>query len=166
MFWHKWAYAHAGPFGPHHDDDEHGRHGHHGCGPRGRHRGHWRRHAAESRGHFGPDFGVRRPLRFLARQLDLTEEQTADLAAVLDTLKTQRAQAKVDHKKAIGAIADALSADPFDADAVKKATEARADSAAEVERAVAEALERVHALLEPEQRKRLAYLLRTDGISI
>ena len=120
----------------------------------------------ESRGHFGPDFGVRRPLRFLARQLDLSEEQTADLAAVMDALKTQRAQAKVDHKKAIGAIADALSADPFDADAVAKATEARAASAAEVERAVATALEKVHALLDPEQRKRLAYLLRTDGISI
>jgi Spy/CpxP family protein refolding chaperone len=154
MFWRKWAYAQAGSCGSHH----HGHHEH-----RHRHEDHW----SESRAHgWGSSFGVRRPLRFLARQLDLSEDQTAELAAVLDALKTQRAQAKVDHKKAIGAIADALSADPFDAAAVKKATEARAESAAEVERAVVLVLQKVHALLSPEQRKRLAYLLRTDGISI
>jgi len=35
-----------------------------------------------------------------------------------------------------------------------------------VERAVAKALEQVHALLDAEQRKRLAYLLHTDALSI
>ena len=151
MFWRKWAYAHAGSCGSHHHQ----------------HREREDRPWSESRAHgWGPGFGVRRPLRFLARQLDLSEEQVSDLAAILDALKTQRAQAKVDHKKAIGAIADALSADPFDAAAVKQATEARAESAAEVERAVARTLEQVHALLDAEQRKKLAYLLRTEGISI
>lgn len=121
----------------------------------------------ESRGHGGgPGFGVRRPLRFLARQLELDHDQTEKLAAVLGELKTQRAQAEVDHKKAVNAIADALAADAFDASAVKAATEARAASAGEVERAVAKALEQTYALLDAEQRKRLAYLLRTDGISI
>ena len=158
MFWHKWAYAHAGgPCGSHSHHGEHrGHHGHHG------HHDHW----SESRGQGWGPFGVRRPLRFLARQLDLSEEQAAELAAILDTLKTQRAQARVDHKKAIGKIADAMSGAQFDADAVKQATEARAASAAEVETAVATALQRTHALLDPEQRKRLAYLLRTDGITI
>lgn len=121
----------------------------------------------ESRGRgWGPGFGVRRPLRFLARQLELSPGQTEQLAAILDDLKTQRAQAKVDHKKALGAIAAAISGSEFDADAVKAATEARARSAAEVEQAVATALEHTHALLDSEQRKRLAYLLRTDGITI
>jgi Spy/CpxP family protein refolding chaperone len=102
----------------------------------------------------------------MARQLELSEDQTEHMAAILDELKTQRAQAKVDHKKAVGAIADALAAESFDAQKVSAATEARAASAAEVERAVAKALERTYALLDAEQRKRLAYLLRTDGITI
>ena len=155
MFWHKWAYAHGGSCGPRHHD----------------HREHRARHM-ESRAHGGPHggwspgFGVRRPLRFLARELDLDESQTERLAAILDVLKTQRAQAQVDHKKAVSEIAGALSADTFDASRVKAATEARAASAAEVERAVAKALEQTHALLDAEQRKRLAYLLHTDAITI
>jgi len=73
----------------------------------------------ESRGHgWGPGFGVRRPLRFLARELDLDVAQTERLAAILDVLKTQRAQAQVDHKKAVSEIADALAADPYDASRV------------------------------------------------
>ncbi len=120
-----------------------------------------------SHGHgWGRGFGVRRPLRFLARQLELSDEQTAKLAAILDELKTQRAQAKVDHKKAIGAISDALEADEFDAAKVEAATKARAESAAEVERAVARALERTYAILDAEQRRHLAYMLRTDALSI
>jgi Spy/CpxP family protein refolding chaperone len=120
----------------------------------------------EHRGRGFGGFGVRRPLRFLSRELDLDAEQTESLAAVLDELKTERAQAQVDHKKAIAAIATALAGDDFDAAAVKTATDARAASAAAVEHAVANALERTHALLDAEQRKRLAYLLRTDGITI
>jgi Spy/CpxP family protein refolding chaperone len=148
MFWQKWAFAHPGPCGPFH----HHRHRH---------------HTSENRSHeWGRGFGVRRPLRFLARELELDPEQTEALAEILEDLKIQRAQAKVDHKKAIGAIAGALAGDTFDAVAVEAATQARAHSAAEVERAVAKALERTHALLDAEQRKRLAYLLRTDGITI
>jgi Spy/CpxP family protein refolding chaperone len=158
MFWHKWAYAHGGPCGP-------GHHGHH------EHHEHRARHM-ESRGHGGPHggwspgFGVRRPLRFLARELDLDESQTERFAAILDVLKTQRAQAQVDHKRAVSEIAAALADDTFDASRVKAATEARAASAAEVERAVAKALADTHALLDAEQRKRLAYLLRTDALTI
>ena len=134
----------------------------------------WHHHRAKARhhhhqhGHRGPrgGFGVRRPLRFLARELDLDTRQTERLAALLDALKTQRAQAAVDNKKATAAFADAFEAEEFDADAVKRATEARAASLADVERAVAETIEHTFAILEREQRKRLAYLLRTDGITI
>src|SRR5262249_54332211 len=34
-------------------------------------------------------FGVKRPLRFLAYKLDLTEHQITELAAILDELKTE-----------------------------------------------------------------------------
>src|SRR5579885_3535564 len=46
----------------------------------------------------GGGFGVRRPLRFLAYKLNLNEEQVAELAKILDELKTERAQAAVDDR--------------------------------------------------------------------
>src|SRR5262245_11913527 len=44
----------------------------------------------------GEDFGVRRPLRFLAYRLGLDERQVSELAIILNELKTERAQAAVD----------------------------------------------------------------------
>jgi hypothetical protein len=44
-------------------------------------------------------FGVRRPLRFLAYKLGLQESQVAELAKILDDVKTERAQAAVDHRR-------------------------------------------------------------------
>src|SRR5689334_2143910 len=72
----------------------------------------------DSMGH-GPDefeggFGVRRPLRFLAHKLELNDAQVAALARVLDELKTERAQAAVDGRRALAEFADATSADAFD----------------------------------------------------
>src|SRR5919198_3674815 len=60
-------------------------------------------------------FGVRRPLRFLAFQLGLDEAQTRELARILDELKTERAQASVDHRRMSAALADVLAEDTFDA---------------------------------------------------
>src|SRR4051812_3965191 len=48
----------------------------------------------------GGSFGVRRPLRFLAYKLNLSEEQVGQLAKILDELKTERAQAAVDDRPA------------------------------------------------------------------
>src|SRR5712691_5167146 len=64
---------------------------------------------------FGGGFGVRRPLRFLAHKLDLDDRQVAELARVLDELKTERAQAEVDRRRTMAAFADALTGDAFDA---------------------------------------------------
>ena len=162
MFWkHAWAFAHCGPPG---------------CGPRSweapwrsKRRGEHDQHQSHSRGghhhHHGP-FGVRRPLRFMARQLDLNEDQVAKMAAIMDDLKTQRAQARVDRRKAIGVFADAFLADEFDRARVDEACKARAESERAVEEAVATALERTFEVLDPDQRKRLAYLLRSEGITI
>src|SRR5262245_10868149 len=52
-------------------------------------------------------FGVRRPLRFLARKLDLDHSQMAELARILDELKIERAQADVDRRRTLSAFADA-----------------------------------------------------------
>jgi Spy/CpxP family protein refolding chaperone len=114
----------------------------------------------------GASFGVRRPLRFMAHKLELREEQIAELAAILDELKTERAQAAVDHRRSVGAFADALASDTFDEAGAKTAADARVKSAERLRDAVTRALKRTHAMLDADQRKQLAYLLRSGQLTI
>lgn len=114
----------------------------------------------------GGSFGVRRPLRFLAYKLDLSEAQVTELATILAELKTERAQAAVDDRRATSALAEVIAAEAFDEAKAKGATGDCVKSAERVEAAVAKALGQIHALLEPEQRAKLAYLLRTGALSI
>lgn len=111
-------------------------------------------------------FGVRRPLRFLAHKLELSEQQVADLAAILDALKIERAQAAVDQRRTTAALADSLEAGTFDEAKATQAASDRQKSAERVQAAVVSALQKIHALLGDEQRKRLSYLLRTGQLSI
>jgi LTXXQ motif family protein len=109
--------------------------------------------------------GVRRPLRFLTWKLDLNNDQVAAVARILERLKIERAQAEVEQRRSASAIADAMASDSFDAAAASVATEHRANSARSVQAAVARALGELHASLEPDQRKRLAMLIRTRSIT-
>lgn len=111
-------------------------------------------------------FGVRRPLRFMAHQLELDEDQVATLARILGELKTERAQAAVDRERSVARIADALEGESFDGPAAQAALEVRVASAQRLRDAVRSALEASHAMLRPEQRRRLAYLLRSGVLSI
>ena len=111
-------------------------------------------------------FGVRRPLRFLAFKLDLDEQQVGELARILSDLKTERAQAEVDGRRAIAGFADAISGAQFDAAGATNAGGIRVVTAEHLRDAVVKALTRLHALLEPEQRERLAYLIRTGTLQI
>ena len=135
-----------------------------GCGPTPR--GHGSHGRMETRGHgaFGSG-SVRRPLRFLAWKLELDDEQLAEVAKILAELKTERAQGEVDRAKRLTAFADAISADPFDASRAAEGAALRAASAERMRSATLSALEALHALLEPDQRKTLAYLIRTGAIS-
>ena len=47
-----------------------------------------------------------------------------------------------------------------------EASTLRVQSAERLQRTVAESLARIHALLEPEQRAQLAYLIRTGAVSL
>jgi len=114
----------------------------------------------------GGNFGVRRPLRFLAYKLELDERQVAELAMVLDTVKTERAQAEVDQRRTTAAYADLLSAETFDEAAATKVTDERVHSAQRLQSAVQTSLAKIHALLLPEQRRRLTYLLRTGALRL
>ena len=117
-------------------------------------------------GEDGGGFGVRRPLRFMARNLNLSDAQANRMAGILDTLRTERAQADVDHRRAIGVFADAFTQDAFDEAKIQEATELRARSASQVQQAVVVALRETFDLLDAEQRLELAYLLRSGALTI
>jgi Spy/CpxP family protein refolding chaperone len=145
-----------------HESTSHGERGR-GCGPRGF-------AVADSEGSsfggFGGAFGVRRPLRFLAWRLGLDEVQVAGLATILNDLKTERAQSAVDDRRATSAFADLLGADAFDAAKSQATAQTRAQSAERVQAAVSRALEQMHALFSPDQRAKLAYLIRTGSLAL
>lgn len=151
-----------------------------GCGPGGG--GGWGRHwrsAPEERhaqphegegwgddGGGGGGFGVRRPLRFLAYKLELDDRQVAELARVLDELKTERAQAEVDRRRSLAAFADAIGAAAFEEARATEAGKLRVTSAERLRDAVTTALRQIHALLDGDQRQKLAYLIRTGTLVI
>ncbi len=114
----------------------------------------------------GGAFGVRRPLRFLAYKLELDERQVAELARILDELKTERAQAEVDRRRTLSAFADAVGASAFDGARAKEGVDLRVASAERLRDAVTKALGRIHTLLDDDQRQRLAYLIRTGTLVI
>jgi hypothetical protein len=110
--------------------------------------------------------GVRRPLRFLAYKLGLDEKQVEGLARILAELKTERAQAAVDDRRSQSELADAVVGETFNAATAIGAGDRRVASAARLKDAVAKALEQIHALLNAEQRGRLAYLIRTGVLGL
>jgi hypothetical protein len=140
----------------------HGHHGHHGGhgGPDG---GRW---AGYDQGGAGGEFGVRRPLRFLAYKLELDEKQVADLARILNELKTERAQAEVDGRRTTAAFADAVGGAAFDEAKAGEGATLRVQSAEKLKGAVTKALREIHAVLSDDQRQRLAYLIRTGVVTL
>ncbi len=144
----------------------------HGCGGEGAYVGEegwqagpWRHGGGDDFGGGGA-FGVRRPLRFLAYKLNLNEEQVAQLAKILDDLKTERAQAAVDDRRTVAAFADAIGLETFDEARAKEGGDLRVKSAERLGDAVLKALGKIHAVLDSGQRAQLAYLIRTGVLAI
>ena len=74
--------------------------------------------------------------------------------------------AAVDERRTTSALADAITAESFDDAKASEAGQDRVKSAERLRDAVVRALKQIHALLDDEQRRRLAYLLRTGTLSI
>ena len=110
--------------------------------------------------------GVRRPLRLLAYKLGLSAEQVTKLARILSELKTERAQAEVNEQRTMTAFADALTEAVFDAEKASAGAALRVRSAEHLREASITALRQLHALLDAEQRAKLAYLIRTGIIAL
>jgi Spy/CpxP family protein refolding chaperone len=178
-----WWWKHARRHGEGHGWESHGACGPAGgsgggCGPRagGPHGGppfggvRLGAHGHDDGGFFGGGlggpFGVRRPLRFLAHKLELSEAQVEELARIIDELKTERAQAEVDHRRTVTAFADSIEGSAFGEARAKEGGDLRVKSAERLRDAVNKALSRIHALLDDEQRKRLAYLIRTGVVTL
>jgi Spy/CpxP family protein refolding chaperone len=136
-----------------------------GCGPRAAFVP-WSRHHRHFADPGGGPFGVRRPLRFLAWKLGLAEPQVAELATILNELKTERAQHEVDDRRSLTLLADAVAGESFDAAKATEAATLRVESARRLEEQVTKALGRIHAVLDPEQRGRIAYLMRSGGLAM
>ena len=115
---------------------------------------------------FSEGFGVRRPLRFLAYKLELERPQVEQLVKILDDLKTERAQAAVDDRRTLTAFAEASEQDTFDAAKAREGAAARVKSAEGLAKSVVDALGQIHAMLRPEQRAKLAYLIRTGALQL
>lgn len=114
----------------------------------------------------GGSFGVRRPLRFLAYKLDLDDRQVTELAKILNELKTERAQAEVDRRRTLAGFADAVAGESFDEPGAAAAGQRRVDSAQRLRDAVVTALKQIHGVLDPQQREKLAYLIRTGTLVV
>lgn len=169
-YWWKKHHAHSGHGNPEHEArcESPGAGGSGaGCGPRAHGHGHGPVHEAHG-GDYGSggSIGVRRPLRFLAHRLELSDEQVTKLARVLDELKTERAQAEVDQRRTATAFAAAIESADFGAAKADEGARLREESAARVQKAVSLALKEIHALLTQEQRETFAYLLRTGALTM
>jgi Spy/CpxP family protein refolding chaperone len=105
-------------------------------------------------------------LRFLAYKLGLDDRQVTELARILNELKTERAQAEVDRRRSVAALADALAGDAFDAAKAGEAGTQRVQSAERLRDAVVKALQQIHTILNSEQRVRLAYMIRTGTLTV
>jgi Spy/CpxP family protein refolding chaperone len=117
---------------------------------------------------FGPGggFGVRRPLRFLAHKLELDNDQVVILARILDELKIERAQAAVDDRRALADFADCLAGESFDTAKAEAAGQRRVESNQRLRATLVSSLAKVHAMLNPEQRTRLAHLIRAGILTV
>jgi Spy/CpxP family protein refolding chaperone len=72
----------------------------------------------------------------------------------------------VDERRAAAAFADAIAGETLDAARLGDAAASRVRSAERLRDAVVTALGRIHALLGAEQRKQLAFLIRTGAVQL
>lgn len=123
----------------------------------------------ESRAHRhgrGGSFGARRPLRYLSYQLDLDERQQRSVAAILDRLKLDREQAKLDEQKTVSNMAELVRGERVSVDGFQQALAPRVESARNLQAAIAKAMQELADILDSDQREELAHLLRSGAFII
>src|SRR5262245_12973550 len=114
----------------------------------------------------GPTFGVRRPLRHLAWKLNLTEAQIRDVVDVLDKLKTGYNQAQIDRDRSTSEIAAVFSGAEFDSARASAALSTRTRATDALNQELLAAMQRIFAILNEDQRRDFAYLLRSGAFML
>lgn len=117
-------------------------------------------------GRHGGSFGARRPLRHLSYRLDLDEGQQRVAARVLDKLKVELEQARLDEKKTVSGVADLISAEQPAQDDLERALGPRVETARNLQSVVASAMHELIEVLDRDQRDELAHLLRSGAFRI
>jgi hypothetical protein len=125
-----------------------------------------RRSSHQALQHEAGGFGMRRPLRYLSHKLDLDDKQTSNLSRILEDLKIERAQAAVDDQRVTAALAKAVDAETFDAEAALEAAQQRVKATERLQRAAVKALGELHGMLDEDQREALAYLVRSGVLTV
>jgi Spy/CpxP family protein refolding chaperone len=111
-------------------------------------------------------FGARRPLRYLSYRLDLDAAQQRQVAAILDRLKIDREQARLDEKKTLSELATMVSSTPPSVDAFQQALAPRVDAARNLQTSAAKAMQELVDLLDSDQREELSQLIRSGAFRI
>jgi len=111
----------------------------------------------------GPTFGVRRPLRHLAWKLNLTEAQIRDVVDVLDKLKTAYNQARLDRDRSTSEVAAVFAGAAFDSERAGAALAMRTRASEALNQELLAAMRRIFELLNEDQRRDFAYLLRSGA---
>lgn len=124
----------------------------------------------ESRHHRGSrasgGFGARRPLRYLSYRLDLDDAQQRKVAAVLDRLKTEMEQARLDEKKTLSDLAGLITRENVSVDDLRGALTPRVETARNLQTVIAKAMQEMSELLDADQREELAYLLQSGAFKV
>ena len=119
----------------------------------------------ETRRHLGAHFGVRRPLRYLGYQLDLSENQMRRMASVLNAIKNERKQSELDEKRTLTAIADLMTDGTPTLEEFSEALQPRTESANQLQAEIASGLAQISDILDEDQRERFVGLLLSGAIS-
>ena len=119
----------------------------------------------ETRSHRGAQFGVRRPLRYLSYQLDLSENQMRRMSSVLNGIKNEREQATLDEKRTLTAIADLMGGGTPTLEEFGEALQPRTRSAEQLQAEIARGLVQISDILDEDQREQFVGLLLSGAIS-
>ncbi len=119
----------------------------------------------ETRKHRGAQFGVRRPLRYLSYQLDLSENQMRRMSSVLNAIKNEREQSALDEKRTVTAIADLMADGTPTLEEFSEALQPRTRSAEQLQAEIARGLAQISDILDEDQREQFVGLLLSGAIS-
>lgn len=129
-------------------------HGYGGCGGRWHHRGHYDDFDAP-RGGFRPyHLSMRRPTRWLARELELDDVQQGEVEKIWRLARGAVGRFGMARFAVLGQLAGALGDEVFDRPRID-AILAQSRALESVRQQIGDALERLHLTLSPEQRERL-----------